>query len=59
MTIIIIIIIIVAIAEVYKKQGNNDRFNFLTVPGMYAELQPRRDRIFSNERACSVYFKGT
>ena len=31
-------------------------FNFLTVQGIYAELQPRRDRYFSTERTCSVYF---
>ena len=35
------------------------RFNFLTVQGIYAELQPRRDRYFSTERTCSVYFKYT
>ena len=35
------------------------RFNFLTVKGIYAELQPRHDRYFSTERTCSVYFKYT
>ena len=35
------------------------RFHFLTVKGIYAELQPRQDRYFSTKRTCSVYFKYT
>ena len=31
----------------------------IPVQGIYAELQPRRDRYFSTERTCSVHFKYT